>query len=141
ANDQLIDLPATHFSNVGGLTGNVVIADGVVIEDAIGGTGSDSLIGNDASNLLLGGSGNDFIAGGPGNDPLNGGAGIDSARFSGPLASYTINRAGNVTVSGPDGSDTLTGIEKAVFDDQTVLLGQGPTRTDFNSDLDADLLW
>src|SRR6185295_13687922 len=85
--------------------------------------------------------GNDTLYGHGASDSLDGGKGIDSARFYGARASYTITRNGTVTVTGPDGTDTLTGVEKAVFDDQTVLLGQRPTRTDFNSDLDADLLW
>lgn len=38
---QLIDLRQGHFSNVGGLAGNVSIAMGAVIERAIGGSGDD----------------------------------------------------------------------------------------------------
>src|SRR5690606_32943841 len=39
--NQLIDLRQGAFSNVGGLTGNVAIAEGAVIERAIGGSGDD----------------------------------------------------------------------------------------------------
>src|SRR5690606_16634542 len=39
--NQLIDLRQGAFSNVGGLTGNVAIAEGAVIERAIGGSGND----------------------------------------------------------------------------------------------------
>jgi Ca2+-binding RTX toxin-like protein len=99
---------------------------------------SSSPISNDP---LSGLGSNDTLFGHGGNDALNGGAGIDIARFYGARSSYPITRAGAVTIIGPDGTDTLSGIEKAVFDDQTVLLGQGPTRTDFNSDPKADLLW
>ncbi|MFN3814757.1 M10 family metallopeptidase C-terminal domain-containing protein [Brevundimonas sp.] len=38
---QVIDLRQGHFSSVGGLTGNVAIAKGAVIERAIGGSGND----------------------------------------------------------------------------------------------------
>lgn len=38
---QLIDLRQGHFSNVGGLVGNVAIAQGAVVERAIGGSGDD----------------------------------------------------------------------------------------------------
>ncbi len=41
--NQVIDLRQGHFSNVGGLVGNVSIAMGAVIERAIGGSGSDTL--------------------------------------------------------------------------------------------------
>ena len=41
-----IDLRPGFFSSVGGLVGNVSIAQGVSIENAIGGSGSDSITGN-----------------------------------------------------------------------------------------------
>jgi Tol biopolymer transport system component len=76
-----------------------------------------------------------------GNDFLDGGPGIDTAVFAGPRSAYTITRSGAmINVSGPDGNDTLSGVEKAKFDDQTVLLGQGPTHSDFNTDIDSDIL-
>ncbi|RZJ43387.1 MAG: matrixin family metalloprotease, partial [Brevundimonas sp.] len=42
--NQTIDLRQGQFSNVGGLVGNVSIAQGAVIERAIGGSGNDTLI-------------------------------------------------------------------------------------------------
>lgn len=61
---------------------NVSIAYGAVIENAIGGTGNDTLVGNDVANRL---------AGGAGNDTLTGGAGGDTFDFS-----ALLNSAGNV---------------------------------------------
>ncbi|HYE44701.1 MAG TPA: M10 family metallopeptidase C-terminal domain-containing protein, partial [Caulobacter sp.] len=71
-NNQVIDLRAGNFSSVGtyvasvngtpttlNMIGNVAIAVGAVIENAIGGTGADVLHGNDAANSLTGGGGND----------------------------------------------------------------------------------
>jgi serralysin len=46
SNNQLIDLRPGNFSNVGGLTGNVAIAQNVTIEDAVGGSGADVIYGN-----------------------------------------------------------------------------------------------
>ncbi|MDB9812700.1 M10 family metallopeptidase C-terminal domain-containing protein [bacterium] len=46
------------------ITGNVGIAYGVTIEDAIGGDGDDVLIGNRAANTLRGGLGDDSYTGG-----------------------------------------------------------------------------
>ena len=112
-----------------------------ISQNLVGGDFNDTLSGLGGNDKLFGHGGNDMLIGGSGNDKLIGGFGIDSARFYGARATYTITRAGNVTVNGPDGNDTLMGVEKAVFDDQTVLLGQGPTRTDFNGDLDADILF
>ncbi|WP_268794970.1 serralysin [Photorhabdus heterorhabditis] len=88
--DQRINLNEASFSDVGGLKGNVSIARGVTIENAIGGSGNDILIGNDADNTLKGGAGDDIIYGGLGADNLWGGEGKDtfvylSAKESPPL--------------------------------------------------------
>jgi hypothetical protein len=48
-----------------------------LIENAIGGTGADSIAGNIAANDLKGGLGNDTLSGLDGNDTLDGGAGSD----------------------------------------------------------------
>ena len=47
--DQRIDLTEGNFSNVGGQIGNISIAEGALIEKAIGGTGDDTLISGDAT--------------------------------------------------------------------------------------------
>ncbi|AOM42310.1 serralysin family metalloprotease [Xenorhabdus hominickii] len=76
--NQRINLNEGAFSDVGGLKGNVSIARGVVIENAIGGSGDDILVGNSADNTLKGGAGNDVIYGGLGGDHLWGGEGKDT---------------------------------------------------------------
>ncbi|PQQ26896.1 serine 3-dehydrogenase [Photorhabdus luminescens] len=76
--DQRINLNEASFSDVGGLKGNISIARGVTIENAIGGSGNDILIGNDAANTLKGGAGDDIIYGGLGADNLWGGEGKDT---------------------------------------------------------------
>ncbi|RYY44911.1 MAG: hypothetical protein EOP59_05370 [Sphingomonadales bacterium] len=115
---QRIDLNAEAFSNVGGRLGNVTIARGTLIENAIGGSGVDTIIGNSADNLLRGMAGADII---------DGGEGIDTARFSGNRSAYTItNGSGTtVTVSGTDGTDTLTNVERLQFDNGTYVRGGG----------------
>ena len=62
---------------VGRLTDNVGIAYGATIENAIGGSGNDSLLGNNVDNVLRGMGGNDIMGGGIGDDTLDGGTGID----------------------------------------------------------------
>ena len=74
---QLISLVAGTFSNVGGFTGNVSIALGAVIENAIGGSGADTINGNSAANRLEGNAGNDTLNGNGGDDTLIGGQGFD----------------------------------------------------------------
>lgn len=93
---QVIDLRQGHFSNVGGMVGNVSIAMGAVIENAIGGLGADIIIGNAADNRL---------AGGGGNDQIDGGEGIDTAVFNGNRADFEIwVTVYGVTVKGSTGS-------------------------------------
>ncbi|WP_017905890.1 serralysin family metalloprotease [Pseudomonas asplenii] len=79
--NQRIDLNAGAFSDVGGLVGNVSIAHGVMIENAIGGSGNDRLIGNDLVNELRGGDGSDILRGAGGADKLWGAAGRDTFEF------------------------------------------------------------
>ena len=64
--NQRINLNEKSFSDVGGLKGNVSIAAGVTIENAIGGSGNDVIVGNAANNVLKGGAGNDVLFGGGG---------------------------------------------------------------------------
>jgi serralysin len=110
---QLIDLRSGQFSNIGGLVGNVGIYTTTVIENAVGGSGSDTIIGNSADNRITGGTGNDTI---------DGGAGTDTAVFSGNRSLYTLTGLGgtSVQVSGPDGVDMLTAVEYLAFADQTI---------------------
>ncbi|NWD22568.1 M10 family metallopeptidase C-terminal domain-containing protein [Pseudomonas yamanorum] len=66
--DQLLNLSAGSFSNVGGGVKNVSIAKGVTIENAKGGTGNDKIIGNQANNVIVGGGGQDQLWGVGGNN-------------------------------------------------------------------------
>jgi hypothetical protein len=66
--NQLLNLNPETFSNVDGQTGNLSIARGVVIENAIGGGAADTIIGNSADNVLTGSGGGDTLTGGAGND-------------------------------------------------------------------------
>ena len=110
--NQVIDLRQAAFSSVGGLVGNVSIALGAVIENAIGGSGADQIRGN---------SGNNTLRGNGGNDQIDGGLGIDTVVFSGNRSAYTITWNGQIgTVVGPDGTDTITNVEFLQFADQTI---------------------
>ncbi len=89
-----IDLRAGEFSQLGNpitFSGGafvppqydtVAIAYNVTIENAVGGSGSDTLIGNYAANVLTGNAGNDYLDGGGGNDVLFGGPGNDTYVFA-----------------------------------------------------------
>ncbi len=60
-----------YVSFVQGVHGGWTIANSVVIENATGGSGNDTLIGNDAANVLTGGAGVDNMRGGLGDDTYN----------------------------------------------------------------------
>ena len=112
---QSIDLTPGNWSSIGGYVNNIGIFTTAVLENAVGGSGADTITGNRADNTFQGRGGDDTI---------NGGEGDDSAIFVGARSGYTITRlAGNgVQVAGLDGADTLTNIERLVFDDQTLVL-------------------
>ena len=60
----LINLNPGSYSSVNGMTNNVGIAFGTIIEKAIGGAGDDVLIGTDRAETLDGGAGRDTLTGG-----------------------------------------------------------------------------
>ncbi|MBP1206340.1 hypothetical protein JOD97_004413 [Duganella sp. 1411] len=100
-------------------TANLTIAWDVVIENAVGGSGDDTLIGNSAANRLQGNGGS---------NSLDGGDGIDTAVFTGNLSAYNItaNAGGGYTVTTRANvfqSDTLTNIERLALADGTISLG------------------
>src|SRR5215475_1794224 len=108
--NQVINLTGGSFSNVGGLVGNIGIYTTSVIENAIGGSGNDTIIGNSADNTLTGNGGNDTITGGAGNDTIDGGTGSDTAVYSGNHTQYviTLNTNGSYSLfdqrsGSPDG--------------------------------------
>jgi len=61
-----------------GIVGGFTIANGVKIENALGGSGADRITGNIYANRLDGAAGNDTIWGGGGNDTIVGGTGADT---------------------------------------------------------------
>lgn len=102
--NQKINLNEGSFSDVGGLVGNVSIAYGVTVENALGGSGNDLLIGNAAANDLFGGAGNDILYGGGGGDTLWGGAGADT---------FVFGAASDSTMTAPDWiMDFTSGLDK-----------------------------
>jgi Ca2+-binding RTX toxin-like protein len=108
----LIDTSANaggYISRATGIDGGFTIATGwdgtknvaVVIENAIGGKGNDTLTGNDAANTLTGGDGNDTLDGSTGADTLQGGKGNDT---------YIVDNIGDKIIENTgEGIDTVKG--------------------------------
>lgn len=109
--DAIIDLRAATLrdepggggfvSRVTGILGGVTIANGVVIENAIGGNGNDRIHGNAAANRI------------------DGGAGHDTVDYSGVSAPLVIDLAAGTASGGAEaatgvGIDALVSIESAI---------------------------
>lgn len=128
----LLSEDADLFINTGQVDGPVNLGrgddifdgrTGVQLARVSGGDGWDRLVGSSGSDDLAGDEGADTLTGGTGNDRLDGGAGDDIAVFSGARAEYSWTMSGGVmTVTGPDGVDTLTSVELLRFSDQLVSL-------------------
>ena len=123
--------------------------DGRDGDDALSGDGgNDALTGGAGADGLAGGDGDDRLTGGAGNDSLDGGAGNDGVVFAGSFANYQIALVGEnlFTVTGPDGTDTVSNVEFFQFADGIItvadFLAGGPT--DFDDVIagseDADLI-
>lgn len=119
-----ISLVDGEYSTIGfdvdwSMTDNLGIAFDAIIEDAIGGSGDDTIKGNDSSNS---------IEGGPGNDVIDGGKGNDTAVYKGLSSEFIIKNNDDGTISVEDlaiselneGSDSLTNIEYMKFSDKTI---------------------
>lgn len=124
--DQRVDLHEEAFSDAGGLVGNISIARGAVIENAVTGAGADLVVGNGAANLLrgnanadrlVGDGGNDTLDGGSSNDDLDGGDGDDvllggahkDLLWGGTGADNLVGGSGDDLLDGGDGADVLSG--------------------------------
>jgi len=137
SNGSVIDLQQGHYSSIhipsntgAGInwqtdppvgtydgTNNLAIAYGTVIENAIGGSGDDTLIGNSSSNRLQGNGGHNII---------DGGAGTDTAVYTGAFGNYALAAvSGGYTVASrtdPGQSDSLSNIERLTFADGAMAL-------------------
>jgi serralysin len=101
---QLIDLRPESISNVGGLIGNLSIARGTIIENAIGGSGNDTIHGNSTHNLIYGNGGTD--------------TGVIHAAQSAITGTYRFAEA--VVFATSQGNDVFFDVENIQFNDGTV---------------------
>ncbi len=117
SSDILLDLATGAFSNtigafnfenaIGG-SGNDTITGVAGGSNLAGGDGIDSLTGLGGSDTLLGGSGNDVLIGGGGGDGLNGGTGNDILSGDGG-ADTLVGGSGDDILGGGSGNDHLSG--------------------------------
>jgi Ca2+-binding RTX toxin-like protein len=116
--NQTISLVPGTYSDIGGVIGNVGIfgsfgspwSTDTIIENAIGGSGSDHIYGNEADNTLQGGSGTgaDTIEGKGGDDDLYGDGGTDFL-YGGDDNDNLYGGDDNDKLYGESGDDILNG--------------------------------
>lgn len=109
---QNVNLNGGSISNIYGLTGNLQIARGTVIEEYRAGSGNDMVRGNGANNVIYGNAGNDTLYGTSGTNRLIAGNGNDNL-FGGTGNDWLQGDAGNDYLSGGAGNDQLYGGEGA----------------------------
>ena len=128
SDDQVIDLTVTDstdtratVSSVGGLRGNMMLAAGTVIENAVGGSGDDIITGNAEDNVLTGNAGDDRLLGVAGADTLLGGEGDDALEGG----------AGDDTLTGGAGKDRFVYASADTGHDRITDFTRGEDRIDF----------
>ena len=95
-------------SYANGIYGGFTIARNVVIENASGGTGNDTITGNNVANFLSGIDGADAIGGAFGNDSLVGGFGADTLLGNQDNDVILGNQDNDIVVGG-QGADVVVG--------------------------------
>ena len=122
-------------------TANADTLTGTAFNDQINaGAGADTISGAAGNDTINAGDGDDTVTGGAGNDTVDGGAGTDTAVFGGTIAQSTVaTNAGVTTVTGPDGTDSLSNVEYLRFSDGTLIVGAGGGQL-FTGTANADTL-
>ncbi len=168
ATNQVINLNAEAFSDIGAGVGNVVIARGTLIENAVGGSGADKIIGNSSGNILTGNSGSDILTGGAGFDTFRGtSAGLNGDQITdlttddriiitnAALGAFSYSISGS-TLTFTGGSLTLGtvptgiivaraapggGVQLTIGESTLGSLAGAVEAADFDGDGRADILW
>jgi cysteine-rich secretory family protein len=130
---------AAGFNALIDMVGQSTIETSVSITEI---SGITKIIGLGNTGLTLnGGAGNDTIVSAPGDDIINGGGGVNTVVYSSNRALYTVTHVGSsITVSGPDGTDTVSSVEFLKFADGT-LAGTSKIAADFEGNGISDVLF
>ena len=139
SSDQLLDLREEAYSSVAGLTGNIGIARGTVIEYGLTGAGDDTIVGSDADNGLSAGDGADTAAGGDGHDAISGGDGGDDVQGD-DGRDLIEGGIGDDIIDGGDDADLMFGDDIALADLTTLFPTWTPPPEAATLLADGDLL-
>lgn len=117
----------TRIQNLA-VRGDSVLARGV---SGLGTNGNDVLQGTAFADRLSGGAGDDVITNSAGDDILSGGRGTDTLVFNSSFASITVTDVGGITaITGPEGRDLVSGFERYLFSDATIVVNDGKPLVD-----------
>lgn len=120
-------------AQTGTFSGTAGSADAGALDVRVRATGVTGLAVSDDFHLVVsaqggainGTSGNDDLTAGSGDNAINGGAGLDLVHYQGPRNEYTVVRGTSgikvTDLSGDGGVDTLQGVERIEFADNTGL--------------------
>lgn len=144
--DQMINLNDGEFSNAGWSAGNLAIARGAIIENAVGGGGADTIYGNEHDNVISGGAGNDLFYGSAGDDTLDGeGGGNDRLSYEFDIGDFLITLVDSVTLSfehiAQAWTDTVTGIENFIFNGTDYTLAEVENSIVPDDPMRAQVFW
>jgi len=90
--------------------------------------------GNALDNVLTGNALNNTLTGLAGNDTIDGGGGVDTAIYSGKRSDHTIAKAAaGYTVSGPEGLDAVSNVERLQFSDKGLAFDFGTSEAAGNT--------
>lgn len=117
----------TRIQNLA-VRGDSVLARGV---SGLGTNGNDVLQGTAFADRLSGGAGDDVITNSAGDDILSGGRGTDTLVFNSSFSSITVTDVGGITaITGPEGRDLVSGFERYLFSDATIVVNDGKPLVD-----------
>jgi hypothetical protein len=117
--------------------GNVAIAYGTEIENAIGTDFNDRIIGNALDNTLTGGAGSDVLIGGAGLDTVD--YDDDGSTVGTLTISSTLDEKGMEVVDGFAGTDTLHGIETLKTGDHDLTFNVYDASDNLNGRVEANM--
>ena len=98
---------SSRLSKLNGNIGNLSLAVGTIIENAIGGNSDDKFYDNQYNNKLVGNDGDDWFSVSGGRDTIIGGSGIDRVEIQGQEEDFIVKHRSNsrIIVSHKNDSD------------------------------------
>ncbi|MBY6114416.1 M10 family metallopeptidase C-terminal domain-containing protein [Mameliella alba] len=157
--DQRLSLLAETWSDLDGYVGTFGIARGAVIENAVTGSGDDTVTGNSAANdistgagadILIGGAGSDtltagdgsdLLVGGAGADIMDGGDGLDTVSYAGSDSGIRVALYNNTASGGDAEGDSFASIENLTGSDHDDVLSGDANDNVFIGGAGADQIY